>query len=155
MKSIVLIMWMSATCLLLGACSGSAPKGDFESGVPDVFFYQIDKAVPPETAQRVLRQVLDTVPQLKTLRARQEQSAGNKVRLNMALQSGPDPGAIQELERNYYYVYVNTKAEKLINTYTFVVKKDFSEVKVFDKSGDVVISVQQWLAEEAGSAPLK
>jgi hypothetical protein len=150
MKFMASCLWISAACLLLAACNGSAPKGDFESGVPDVYFYQIDKAVPPETAQKVLLQVLNTVPQLKTIRAKQEQAARDKVRLNLSLQSGPDPKAFQELERSYYYVYVNTRGEKLISTYTFVVKKDFSDVKVFDKSGDVVISVAQWLAEQAG-----
>jgi hypothetical protein len=155
MKSIIISVWIAAACVLCVACSSSAPKGDFESGVPDVYFYQIDKSVAPETAQKILRQVLDAVPQLRTLRAQQEQSTRGKVRLNLSLESGPDPKAMQEVERSYYYVYVNTKGEKLISTYTFVVKQDFSEVKVFDKSGDVVISIPQWLVEQAGGALLK
>jgi hypothetical protein len=155
MKSVARCLWVTATCLLLAACSGSAPKGDFESGVPDVSFHQIDKAVTPETALKVLRQVLNTVPQLQAIRAKQEQSARDKVRLNLSLQSGPDPKAFSEPERSYYYVYVNTMGEKLISTYTFIVKQDFSEVKVFDKSGDVAISVPQWLAEQAGETSPK
>ena len=135
-----------ALCLALAAAAcNEAPKGDFASGEPDVTLFQIDKAATPANAEKALRKVLAAAPQLRDLRAAQEKAVGGKVRLNLSLQSAPDPAAKEALERSSYFVYVNLQGPSgLLKTFTFVVDKDFNEVKAFAADGDTVVSLQEW-----------
>lgn len=136
-----------ALCLaaLAAACT-DAPKGDFASGEPDVTLFQIDKAAAPADAEKALRKVLATVPQLRDLRAAQEKAAGGKVRLNLSLQSAPDPSAKLALERESYFVYVNLQGPSgLLKTFTFVVDKGFAHVRAFAADGDTVVTIQEWV----------
>ncbi|MBI5547904.1 MAG: hypothetical protein HY901_28810 [Deltaproteobacteria bacterium] len=140
-------MW-PALFLVAVACTAE-PKGDFVSGEPDVLLHHIDKGVDAAAAEKVLRRVLAAVPQLKQMRAAQEKPSGGRVRLNLSLQSGPDPQAVDALERSHYFVYVNLQGSSgLLKTYTFVVAKDLNEVKAFDEDGDSVISIPKWLSKQ-------
>ena len=143
----LLARWpLAALLAVLAAGCTPEPKGDFASGEPDVFLFQIDKAATPANAEKAVRKVLSAVPQLKDLRAAQEKSAGGKVKLNLSLQSAPDPEAKAALERENYFVYVNLQGPSgLLKTFTFVVSKDFGDVKAFAADGDTVISLQDWL----------
>jgi hypothetical protein len=133
--------------LLVTSCGDVAPKSDFPTGDPMIAFHHQDKSVTPETAKKVLDQVLAAAPQLKTLRERDEKASGCKVWLNVVLQSGPEPEAANAIERTNHFVYVNTSGEKgLVTTDTFVVSEDLETVQVFDASGDEAESVAAWAA---------
>jgi len=79
-------IWLLATgvALLSVACL-SLDKGDFDSGEPNVYFYQVDKSIPSDAAQKMLRTVLQAAPQLGGIREQQEKAAGGSVHLNLSL----------------------------------------------------------------------
>jgi len=81
---------------LLSVACLSPDKGDFDSGEPNVYFYQVDKIVPSEAVQKVLRTVLEAAPQLREIREQQEKAAGGSVHLNLSLLNAPDPKAMRE-----------------------------------------------------------
>ncbi|MCE9637794.1 MAG: hypothetical protein K8T90_19000 [Planctomycetes bacterium] len=149
MKRRIAVVSGLLACLFVTSCFESAPKTDFPTGDPMITYHNNDRDVTPETAKKLLDLVLGAAPQLKSLRVTQAASAGDRVTLNLAVQSSPDPKGMHELYREYYFVYVNTNGPQgLITTATFVVKADFSEVKVFDDGGDDVVPVADWLTSK-------
>ena len=123
-------------------------SGLFSDKKPSIVINEksLDITVDAAKAKSLGEHLLASVPQLSTLRDKLERETGKKIQLAINVQSSPDPQGINDLEKNYYFIYVPySSSDGLIKTYTFLINKDDNKILVFAENGDDTISVEEWV----------
>lgn len=106
----------------------------------------LDITVDAEKAKALGQQLFDAVPALSDLRDKLEADTGKKIKLTISVQSSPNPEGINELEKNYYFMYVAySDSNGLVKTYTFLIDQSSQEILVFAENGDDTISTEEWV----------
>jgi hypothetical protein len=112
-----------------------------------------DKNVEQATFQKVLDYIDGNVPEIKQQQSVYHQKKNTGIRVSYTLQGleVPPPNAPdRSLVMNYHWVYVSfwfhngVFDDKQLWSWTFLVKKDFSELQAYDSEKDTFLKIREW-----------